>query len=101
METSRGSQNFELRTGIGDISTSDEHIYKCQMRFALKQVSKEAAAGSETSRTSTSGPLHSLLHQPFCRGHLSGQAFYGIPESLVMTISLSLHAWHLFGVELF
>lgn len=45
--------------------------------------------------TNTSGPLHFLRHWPFSTGHLSGQAFCRIPESLVMTISLSLHAWHL------
>lgn len=45
--------------------------------------------------TNTSGPLHFLQHWPFSTGHLSGQAFWRIPESLVMTISLSLHAWYL------
>lgn len=45
--------------------------------------------------TNTSGPLHFLRHWPFSTGHLSGQAFCRIPKSLVMTISLSLHAWHL------
>lgn len=44
-----GSQEFELRTGIGEISTSDVHTSEHQMHSALKQVRKEAAAGSETS----------------------------------------------------
>lgn len=49
-----GSQKSELRTGIGEISTSDVHTSKCQVHSALKQVRKEAAAGSET-------PLHKQL----------------------------------------
>lgn len=44
-----GSQKSELRTGIGEISTSDVHTSKCQVHCALKQVREEAVAGSETS----------------------------------------------------